>query len=166
MISGPVALSALALVAEPWHLVASLWPWLRAAARRELLPITYAMPAPRALCCLTTVLAAAGPAASMQAGLSWGLRWWLFTAPWTMLFFSITVVGHDPVLRRADSAAMADLAADLRAPNLSPGRAAELAQKQPWLCDGRAVERPPCRRTSHRTVPGNGARHPHCCGSA
>ncbi|WP_411153067.1 helix-turn-helix domain-containing protein [Streptomyces sp. A30] len=137
LITDTVALSGLVLVAEPWHLIARLWPWLRAAARREPLPrplpITYATLAPRALRCLTAALTAAGAAASLQAGISWGPWWWLLTAPWTMLFFSITVVGYDPALRRTTRAALADLAADLRAPNLSPNHSAELAKKQPWM---------------------------------
>ncbi|MEU2860336.1 hypothetical protein ABZ672_18580 [Streptomyces mirabilis] len=129
VITDPVALSGLLLVAEPWHLIARLWPWLRAAARREPLPITYATLAPRALHSLTAALAAAGAAASVQAGISWDPWWWLLTAPWTMLFFSITVVGYDPALRRTTRAALVDLSA----PNLSPNHAAELAKKQPWL---------------------------------
>ena len=137
LITDPMVAAGLALVADPWHLIVTLWPWIRAALRREPLPrplsIAYAALANRAFRCLTAALAATGAATTAEAGLSWGPWWWLLTVPWTVLFFLLTVAGYDPALRQVTQAALADLRADLRAPNLSPGHAAELAKRQPWL---------------------------------
>lgn len=137
LITDPIALAGLVLVAEPWHLIAALWPWVRATARNEPLPrplsVTYATLAPRVLRCLTAALATAGAAATVQAGLSWGPWWWLLTVPWMILFFVVTVAGYDPALQRTTRAAFTDLSADLRAPSQSPDQSTGLPKKRPWL---------------------------------